>query len=196
MTASGHIDNEWWPGGYVPLVSPSTTEGSELRSDEHRFWGQTWPNPSPAPLVTDSPWKSPLSVWRSHLSLLVNGRVPELLYGAHLGCTESSRANRGQRLSEVPITRIGFAEEAVGCVLRIEPPICEHLHSVPETEEGGAWSTAAGRCSQSSQACLCCQRVLRVGAWGQGLVCPVACGWNRASAQESFLQKEEEWVLN
>ena len=40
MTASGHIDNEWWPGGYVSLVILSTTEGSELRSDEHRFWDQ------------------------------------------------------------------------------------------------------------------------------------------------------------
>lgn len=40
MTASGHIDNEWWPGGYVSLVIPSITEGSEFRSGEHRFWGQ------------------------------------------------------------------------------------------------------------------------------------------------------------
>ena len=40
--------------------------------------------------------------------------------------------------SEVPITRIGITEGAVGCVLRTEPPICEHLHSVAETEEGGA----------------------------------------------------------
>lgn len=39
MTASGHIDNEWWPGGYVPFVIPSVTEGSELRND-NRFWGQ------------------------------------------------------------------------------------------------------------------------------------------------------------
>ena len=44
--------------------------------------------------------------------------------------------------SQGPVIRVGITAEAVGCVLRTEPPACEH--SAEESEEGGAWSTAAG----------------------------------------------------